>query len=170
MEAATTPDQIAAPTGREPLLEVTNLVKHFPIKSGILIDRQIGAVQAVDDVSFAVGEGETLGLVGESGCGKSTLARSILQLLKPTSGSVRFRGTELTELSRRQLRPLRRELQMIFQDPYASLNPRKRVGQIVGAPLKLHGVASGDDLRRRVQDLLERVGLSAEHINRFPHE
>jgi len=152
------------------LLEVRNLVKHFPIKSGILVDRQVGAVQAVDDVSFSVAEGETLGLVGESGCGKSTLARSVLQLLRPTSGSVRFRGTELTELSRRQLRPLRRELQMIFQDPYASLNPRKRVGQIVGAPLKLHGVASGDDLRRRVQDLLERVGLSAEHINRFPHE
>jgi oligopeptide transport system ATP-binding protein len=170
MEAATTPEQIAAPTDGRPLLEVTNLVKHFPIKSGIFIDRQIGAVQAVDDVSFAVGEGETLGLVGESGCGKSTLARSILQLLRPTSGSVRFRGTELTELSRRQLRPLRREMQMIFQDPYASLNPRKRIGQIVGDPLKLHGVASGSELRMRVESLLDRVGLSAEHYNRFPHE
>jgi oligopeptide transport system ATP-binding protein len=165
-----TPEPVAAPAGREPLLEVTNLVKHFPIKSGILIDRQIGAVQAVDDVSFAVGEGETLGLVGESGCGKSTLARSILQLLKPTSGSVRFRGTELTELSRRELRPLRREMQMIFQDPYASLNPRKRVGQIVGDPLKLHGVASGSELRQRVESLLDRVGLSPEHYNRYPHE
>jgi oligopeptide transport system ATP-binding protein len=152
------------------LLEVRNLVKHFPIKSGVLIDRQIGAVQAVDDVSFSVAAGETLGLVGESGCGKSTLARSVLQLIRPTSGSVRFQGTELTELSRRQLRPLRREMQMIFQDPYASLNPRKRVGQIVGDPLKLHGVASGNELKRRVQDLLERVGLSAEHYNRFPHE
>jgi oligopeptide transport system ATP-binding protein len=152
------------------LLEITDLVKHFPIKSGVLVDRQIGAVRAVDGVSFSVAEGETLGLVGESGCGKSTLARSILQLLRPTSGSVRFRGRELTELGRRELRPLRREMQMIFQDPYASLNPRKRVGQTVGDPLKLHGIASGDQLRRRVQELLERVGLSAEHYNRFPHE
>jgi oligopeptide transport system ATP-binding protein len=170
MEAATTPDLVAAPTAGRPILEITNLVKHFPIKSGILIDRQIGAVQAVDDVSFAVGEGETLGLVGESGCGKSTLARSILQLLKPTSGSVRFRGKELTDLSRRELRPLRREMQMIFQDPYASLNPRKRVGQIVGDPLKLHGLASGGELRNRVESLLDRVGLSPEHYNRYPHE
>ncbi len=154
----------------EALLEVTDLVKHFPIKSGIVIDRQIGAVQAVDGVSFTVDKGETIGLVGESGCGKSTLARSILQLIKPTSGSVRFDGTELTELGRRQLRPLRREMQMIFQDPYASLNPRKRIGQIVGDPLKLHGVASGDELKQRVQTLLDRVGLSAEHYNRFPHE
>jgi oligopeptide transport system ATP-binding protein len=154
----------------EALLEVRNLVKHFPIKSGILFDRQIGAVQAVDDVSFSVAPGETLGLVGESGCGKSTLARSILQLLRPTSGSVRFRGDELTELSRRRLRPLRREMQMIFQDPYASLNPRKRIGQIVGDPLKLHDLASGSELKRQVQELLERVGLSAEHYNRFPHE
>ena len=154
----------------EALLEVTDLVKHFPIKSGIIIDRQIGAVQAVDGVSFTVDKGETIGLVGESGCGKSTLARSILQLIKPTSGSVRFDGTELTELGRRQLRPLRREMQMIFQDPYASLNPRKRIGQIVGDPLKLHGVASGDELKQRVQTLLDRVGLSAEHYNRFPHE
>ena len=160
----------AAAVREDTLLEVRNLVKHFPIKSGLLIDRQVGAVQAVDDVSFSVAEGETLGLVGESGCGKSTLARSILQLIRPTSGSVRFRGTELTDLGRRQLRSLRREMQMIFQDPYASLNPRKRVGQIVGGPLALHGVASGDELKRRVQDLLERVGLSAEHYNRFPHE
>jgi oligopeptide transport system ATP-binding protein len=170
MEVASTAEQVAAPVNGRPLLEVTNLVKHFPIKSGILIDRQVGAVQAVDDVSFAVAEGETLGLVGESGCGKSTLARSILQLLRPTSGSVRFRGTELTDLGRRELRPLRREMQMIFQDPYASLNPRKRVGQIVGDPLKLHGIASGKELRARVESLLERVGLSAEHYNRFPHE
>ncbi len=153
-----------------PLLEVTNLVKHFPIKSGALIARNVGAVQAVDDVSFTVGEGETMGLVGESGCGKSTLARSILQLLRPTSGSVRFRGTELTDLGRKDLRQLRREMQMIFQDPYASLNPRKRIGQIVGDPLKLHGIASGSELKQRVQSLLDRVGLAAEHYNRFPHE
>ncbi len=170
MEAATTPKQAATARGGEPLLEVANLVKHFPIKSGILIDRQVGAVQAVDDVSFTVAEGETLGLVGESGCGKSTLARSILQLIPPTSGSVRFRGTELTDLGRRDLRELRREMQMIFQDPYASLNPRKRIGQIVGDPLKLHGIASGTELRQRVESILERVGLAAEHYNRFPHE
>ena len=128
-------------------------------------------MQAVDDVSFAVAEGETLGLVGESGCGKSTLARSILQLIRPTSGSVRFRGTELTDLGRRQLRPLRREMQMIFQDPYASLNPRKRVGQIVGDPLKLHGVASGDELQAAAsRSCSSGSGSRAEHYNRFPHE
>jgi oligopeptide transport system ATP-binding protein len=127
-------------------------------------------VQAVDDVSFTLRPGETFGLVGESGCGKSTLCRSILQLLEPTSGSVRFEGEELTGRSRRQMQPLRREMQMIFQDPYASLNPRKRVGQIVGDPLHLHGIASGADLKRQVQELLDRVGLSAEHYNRYPHE
>jgi oligopeptide transport system ATP-binding protein len=154
----------------EPLLEVSHLVKHFPVKSGALIERETGRVKAVDDVSLVVHEGETLGLVGESGCGKSTLCRTILQLLEPTSGSIRFEGREITGLSRGELQPLRREMQMIFQDPYASLNPRKRVGQIVGDPLHLHGVASGSELRREVQELLERVGLSAEHYNRFPHE
>ncbi len=153
-----------------PLLEVDNLVKHFPIKSGILFDRQVGAVKAVDDVSFKVYEGETLGLVGESGCGKSTLCRTILQLIKPTSGSVRFEGREIVGLKQRELRPLRREMQMIFQDPYASLNPRKRVGEIVGDPIQLNGIASGKGLRSQVQELLERVGLSAEHFNRYPHE
>jgi oligopeptide transport system ATP-binding protein len=152
------------------LVEVTDLVKHFPIKSGVLIDRQIGAVQAVDGVSFTLAEGETLGLVGESGCGKSTLCRTILKLLEPTSGSIRFEGTEIAGMSRRELAPLRRRMQMIFQDPYASLNPRKRAGQIIGDPLKLHGVASGSELKRQVNDLLERVGLSEEHYNRFPHE
>jgi oligopeptide transport system ATP-binding protein len=156
--------------GNAPLLEIDHLVKHFPIKSGILIDREVAKVQAVDDVSLTVNEGETLGLVGESGCGKSTLCRTLLQLLKPTSGSVRFEGRELVGLSRRDLRPLRREMQMIFQDPYASLNPRKRVGQIIGDPLHLQGLASGNDLKREVQELLDRVGLSAEHYNRFPHE
>jgi oligopeptide transport system ATP-binding protein len=160
----------AARSNGQPLLEVTNLVKYFPIKSGVLITRQVGAVQAVDDVTFSVAEGETLGLVGESGCGKSTLARTVMQLLTPTSGSVRFRGREIGGLGRRQMRPLRREMQMIFQDPYASLNPRKRVGQIIGDQLDLHGVASGAELRKRVQELMERVGLQAEHYNRFPHE
>jgi oligopeptide transport system ATP-binding protein len=152
------------------LLEVEDLTKHFPIKSGVIVDRQVGAVKAVDGVSFSVNEGETLGLVGESGCGKSTLARSILQLLKPTSGSVRFGGTELTALKAKQLRPLRREMQMVFQDPYASLNPRKRVGQIIGDPLKFHGVADGKELRSQVEELLDRCGLAPEHFNRYPHE
>lgn len=154
----------------DPLLEVTDLVVHFPIKSGIVVDREVARVHAVDGVSFTLHEGETLGLVGESGCGKSTLCRAILQLVAPTSGSVRFDGHELVGLSRRALRPLRREMQMIFQDPFASLNPRKRVGQIVGDPLELHGLASGAELKRRVQDLLDRVGLQAEHYNRYPHE
>ncbi len=147
-----------------------DITKHFPIKSGVIVDRQIGAVKAVDGVSFTVAEGETLGLVGESGCGKSTLARTILQLLKPTSGSVKFEGVELTELSKRALRPLRRDMQMVFQDPYASLNPRKRIGQIIGDPLKFHGIADGKELRSQVEELLDRVGLPTEHFNRYPHE
>jgi len=153
-----------------PLLEVTDLVKHFPIKRGILIDREVDQVRAVDGISFEVERGQTLGLVGESGSGKSTACRAVLQLIKPTSGSVKFEGREIAALGRRAMRPLRREMQMIFQDPYASLNPRKRIGQIVGDPLKLQGVARGSDLRRQVQELLERVGLASEHYNRFPHE
>jgi oligopeptide transport system ATP-binding protein len=154
----------------DPILEVEHLVKHFPIKSGIFFDREVASVKAVDDVSFTLHEGETLGLVGESGCGKSTLCRTAIQLLEPTSGSVKYRGKELVGLSRRNLRPVRREIQMIFQDPYASLNPRKRVGQIIGDPLQLHGLASGTQLRREVQQLMDRVGLQAEHYNRYPHE
>jgi len=161
---------VNAGTDGAPLLEVTDLVKHFPIKRGILIDREVDQVRAVDGVSFRVERGETLGLVGESGSGKSTACRAVLQLIKPTSGSVKFEGNEIAGLGRRQMRPLRRQMQMIFQDPYASLNPRKRVGQIVGDPLKRQGVASGSELRRQVQELLERVGLSSEHYNRFPHE
>lgn len=152
------------------LLEVTDLVKHFPIKSGIVVDREVGRVRAVDGVSLTICEGETLGLVGESGCGKSTLSRTILQLTTPTSGSVRFAGEELVGRTRRQLRPVRRQMQMIFQDPYASLNPRKRVGQIIGEPMELHSLASGRDVGARVSDLLDRVGLRPEHANRFPHE
>jgi oligopeptide transport system ATP-binding protein len=154
----------------DPILEVEHLVKYFPIKSGIFFDRTVANVKAVDDVSLTLGEGETLGLVGESGCGKSTLCRTIIQLLEPSAGSVKFRGRELVGLSRRELRPLRREIQMIFQDPYASLNPRKRVGQIIGDPLELHGLASGTQLRREVQQLMDRVGLQPEHYNRYPHE
>jgi oligopeptide transport system ATP-binding protein len=156
--------------GAAPLLEVTDLVKHFPIKRGFLVDREVDQVRAVDGISFKVERGETLGLVGESGSGKSTACRTVLQLIRPTSGSVTFEGREIAGLGRRQMRPLRREMQMIFQDPQASLNPRKRVGQIVGDPLKRQGLASGSDLRRQVQELLVRVGLSSEHYNRFPHE
>jgi oligopeptide transport system ATP-binding protein len=152
------------------LLEVRHLVKQFPIKEGLLIEREVAAVHAVDDVSLTLHEGETLGLVGESGCGKSTLCRTIIQLLRPTSGSVKYLGNELVGLSRKQLQPVRRDIQMIFQDPYASLNPRKRVGQIIGDQLRLHGLASGSQLRREVQQLMERVGLQPEHYNRFPHE
>jgi peptide/nickel transport system ATP-binding protein len=154
----------------EPLLEVTDLVKHFPVKRGLLFDREVDQVRAVDGVSLSVRQGETLGLVGESGSGKSTLSRTILQLLEPTSGSVRFDGAEIAGLSRRAMRPLRRQMQMIFQDPYASLNPRKRIGQIVGEPLRLQGDGGGAELRGEVQGLLDRVGLSAEHYDRFPHE
>jgi len=156
--------------GAAPLLEVTDLVKHFPVKRGLLIDRTVDQIRAVDGVSFSVAPGETLGLVGESGSGKSTLGRAVLQLVKPTSGSVRFEGREIAGLSRRTMRPLRRDMQMVFQDPYASLNPRKRIGQIVGEPLRLQGVAKGGELRRQVQGLLERVGLAPEHYDRFPHE
>jgi oligopeptide transport system ATP-binding protein len=154
----------------ETLLEVTDLVKHFPIKRGVLIDREVDQVRAVDGISFSIERGQTLGLVGESGSGKSTACRAVLNLIKPTSGSVRFEGREIAGLSRRRMRPLRREMQMIFQDPQASLNPRKRIGQIVGDPLRRQGLASGAELRRRVNELLDRVGLSAEHYNRFPHE
>ena len=153
-----------------PLLQVTDLVKHFPIKSGVLVDREVARVHAVDGVSLTLRDGETLGLVGESGCGKSTVCRAIMQLVTPTSGSVLFAGQELVGRTARELRPLRREIQMIFQDPFASLNPRKRVGQIVGEPLELHGVATGSEVKSRVQQLLERVGLQAEHYNRYPHE
>ena len=154
----------------EALLEVTDLVKHFPVKRGILIDREVDQVRAVDGISLSIPRGQTLGLVGESGSGKSTACRTVLQLIKPTSGSVKFEGEEIAGFSRRQMRPLRREMQMIFQDPYASLNPRKRIGQIVGDPLRRQGVAKGSELRRRVSELLDRVGLQAEHYNRFPHE
>ena len=158
------------PDADGPLMRVEGLSKHFSAPGGSIFGGGAAAVKAVDGVSFDIMPGETLGLVGESGCGKSTLARALLQLVKPTSGSVRFRGRELTSLGTRKLRPLRRDMQMIFQDPYASLNPRKRVGQIVGAPLRIHGLAEGAELESRVRDTLERVGLSGEHYSRYPHE
>jgi peptide/nickel transport system ATP-binding protein len=158
------------PRQPQPLLEVTDLVKHFPLRRGLLFEREVDRVRAVDGVSLSVNRGETLGIVGESGSGKSTLCRAALQLLEPTSGSVRFEGREIAGLSRRQMRPLRSQMQIVFQDPYASLNPRKRIGQIVGEPLRLQGVAKGEELRRRVRGLLDRVGLSPEHQDRYPHE
>jgi oligopeptide transport system ATP-binding protein len=155
--------------GDEPLVEMGTLRKYFPIKEGLL-QREVARVHAVDGVSLRVREGETLGLVGESGCGKSTLGRCVVRLLEPTEGQLRFAGRDIAHLSNRSLRPLRRQMQMIFQDPYASLNPRKRVGTIIGDPMRIHRVGTKGDRKQRVQGLLERVGLNPEHYNRFPHE
>jgi oligopeptide/dipeptide ABC transporter ATP-binding protein len=154
----------------EDLLVVEELVKHFPVTRGIVFQKEVGSVKAVDGISFTVKQGETLGVVGESGCGKSTMARCIMRLLDPTGGRIVFGGREITRLSRTEMRPVRRELMMIFQDPYASLNPRKRVGFIVAEALQVHGIGTPAEVKRRVQELLEVVGLSPEHYNRFPHE
>ena len=152
------------------LLEAVDLVKHFPVRSNAFRKTSAERVHAVDGVSLVVRRGETLGVVGESGCGKSTLARLLVRLHEPTSGTVRFDGVDVTALSRRDFRPYRREMQMIFQDPYASLNPRKRVVQIVGDPFRINRIGSRADVRRNVRELLEVVGLSAAHLNRYPHE
>jgi oligopeptide/dipeptide ABC transporter ATP-binding protein len=153
------------------LIEVRDLVKHFPLKKGILFQKQVGAVKAVDGVSFDVREGETIGLVGESGCGKSTTARLVTRLLEPTSGSIVYRGDDIAGKSRRELKPLRRDMQMIFQDPYSSLNPRKTVGSIIGEPFVIHDIERDEDKRKKlVQELMDLVGLNPEHYNRFPHE
>jgi peptide/nickel transport system ATP-binding protein len=152
-----------------PLLEVTDLVKNYPVHRGVL-RRRVAAVHAVDGVSFSLGGGETLGLVGESGCGKSTVARTVLRLVEPTSGSIRVDGRDITRLSKTELRPIRRSMQIVFQDPFASLNPRMTAGDIVGEPLSVHGLASGGERQERVAGLFEQVGLRPDQMQNYPHQ
>ena len=152
------------------LLRVDDVVKYYPVRAGVIIKREVAAVKAVDGVNLELRRGETLGLVGETGCGKSTLARCVAGLHPVTSGRITFDGKDITNLSRRRMQPFRRDIQMIFQDPYGALNPRRRVGSIIGEPFTVHNIASGDERKRRVQELMERVGLNPEHYNRFPAE
>ncbi|MGW2277586.1 ABC transporter ATP-binding protein [Streptomyces sp. NPDC001770] len=163
------PRQAKAAEDREVLLKVEGLVKHFPIKKGIL-QRQVAAVKAVDGLDFEVRKGETLGVVGESGCGKSTMGRVITKLIEPTGGRIEFDGRDITDLKTGAMRPLRRDIQMIFQDPYGSLNPRHTIGSIVSAPFRLQDVTPEGGVKKKVQELLQLVGLSPEHYNRYPHE
>ncbi|MEV5931704.1 dipeptide ABC transporter ATP-binding protein [Streptomyces sp. NPDC052079] len=155
----------------ETVLEAGNLVKHYPLTRGVVFRKQVGAVKAVDGVDFRLGRGETLGIVGESGCGKSTVAKMLVNLERPTAGSIRYKGEDITRLSGRALKAVRRNIQMVFQDPYSSLNPRMTVGDIIGEPYDIHPeVAPKGDRRRKVQELLDVVGLNPEHINRYPHQ
>jgi oligopeptide transport system ATP-binding protein len=170
MAVAPTPSQTTDGAAGEALLQVQDLVMHFPLTQGIIFQRKVGAVRAVDGLSFAIRKGETMGLVGESGCGKSTTGRAILQLHRPTSGTVQFEGVELTRLKGEPLRKMRRQMQMIFQDPYASLNPRMTVGSIIGEPLDIHNLARGKEKQQRVEELLRVVGLNPYFANRYPHE
>jgi peptide/nickel transport system ATP-binding protein len=163
-------DQPAKSDGRTPLVRVTGLKKYFPITQGILFQRHVGDVHAVDGVDLEVYPGETLGLVGETGCGKSTLARVVMRLFDATDGTIEFEGRDVTRVRGNELRAMRRDMQMIFQDPYASLNPRKTVGSIIGAPYRLHKTVSRDKVKGEVQELMEQVGLNPEHYNRYPHE
>jgi oligopeptide/dipeptide ABC transporter ATP-binding protein len=152
-----------------PVLEVEGLSKHFPVRKGLL-RRTVGHVYAVDEVSFTIGAGETLGLVGESGCGKTTVGRTIMRLIEPTAGAIRLDGHDVTRLGKTEMRPFRRQIQIIFQDPFSSLNPRKRAGDIVGEPLKVHGVLAAKARRERVAELFERVGLRKAQMDNFPHQ
>ncbi len=152
------------------LLQVQDLQKYFPVNRGIIFQKQVGAVKAVDGLSFTVNKGETLGVVGETGCGKSTMGRLLTRLLEPTGGTITFEGKDITHLSRAQMRPLRKDVQIIFQDPYSSLNPRHTIGTIVGAPYRLQDVKTENGVKKAVQDLLALVGLNPEHYNRYPHE
>jgi peptide/nickel transport system ATP-binding protein len=168
---STQPDQAGdGKPVKDALLTVTGLTKHFPVTRGIILRHTVGLVRSVEDVSFSVAAGETLGIVGESGCGKTTTARMIVRLLEPTAGQILFDGHDITHLRTGAMRPLRRDVQMIFQDPYSSLNPRHTVGAIVGAPLRLQKVKTDKGVKESVQELLELVGLNPEHYNRYPHE
>ncbi|MEN3583226.1 dipeptide ABC transporter ATP-binding protein [Streptomyces sp. ZYX-F-203] len=162
--------QSSTASGAEPLLEVRGLTKHFPIYGGFPFKRRVGAVQAVDGVDLTVAHGESLGLVGESGCGKSTTGRLMTRLLEPTSGTITYAGRDITHANRRRLAPVRSEIQMIFQDPYSSLNPRQTVGSIIKSPMEVNGIDPEGGREKRVRELLETVGLNPEHYNRFPHE
>ena len=169
----TSPQETSAaeqqPSNGTPLIDVDHLKVFFPIKQGFIVDREVARVHAVNDVTLSINEGETVGLVGESGCGKTTMSRAIMRLIDTTEGYLRFRGDDITHAGRKQLEPLRRQMQMVFQDPFASLNPRKRVVQIIGQPLRLHGTPR-DEVEGKVGELLGRVGLAPEHLNRYPHE
>ncbi|MFI8350206.1 ABC transporter ATP-binding protein [Streptomyces sp. NPDC085596] len=164
------PRDEGAEAGGEPLLEVAGLTKHFPVKGGFPIRRTVGAVQAVDGIDLSVRVGESFGLVGESGCGKSTTGRLITRLMEPTAGTISYRGKDISHASRRELAPIRSEIQMIFQDPYSSLNPRQTVGKIIAGPMEINGIEPPGGREKRVRELLEIVGLNPEHFNRFPHE
>ncbi|MES4889754.1 dipeptide ABC transporter ATP-binding protein [Streptomyces sp. NPDC096012] len=164
------PREKSAGAGGEPLLEVSGLTKHFPVKGGFPIRRTVGAVQAVDGIDLTVHAGESFGLVGESGCGKSTTGRLITRLMEPTSGTITYRGQDISHASRGQLAPIRSEIQMIFQDPYSSLNPRQTVGKIISGPMEINDINPAGGREKRVRELLETVGLNPEHYNRFPHE
>ena len=167
-QKSASPVRAVPQTSQDPLVSARNLTKRFPITKGIIFQREVARVHALEDVSFDIYPGETIGLVGESGCGKSTTARVLLRLLDPTSGTIIFDGRDITHMKRRDLQPLRRNMQMIFQDPYASLNPRQTVSQIIGTPFRVHGTER--EIRVEVQELMDRVGLNPEHYNRYPHE